>query len=269
MRKIAIAALILFAIAVLVQDFFKDKRANTPVAPRPYVIMLSLDGFRYDYTDKTQTPTFDSIAKYGVKAKGLQPVFPTLTFPNHYSIATGLYAGNHGLIANNFLVENLDQFYSPSNRLMVQNGDYYGGEPIWVTAGSNRLKTASYFWVGTEAVIKGYQPDIWKPYDAQITYPARLDSVVSWLNKPYDQRPHLVTCYIELADNLGHHQGPDSKEMEEAVVYIDSLIGSFARKLNQLSIKDSINFVIVSDHGMAPTDSSKVVYLSKYLKPPG
>jgi len=266
MKKIIIILLVAFAIIVLVQDLWKVKQQHTITSPRPYVVLLSIDGFRWDYDTKTQTPTFDSITLNGVKAEGLQPCFPSKTFPNHYSIATGLYPGNHGLVSNSFNAKDINQTYSIDDRSKVEDGRFYLGEPIWVTAEAQHVKTASYFWVGSEAQIKGYRPTYWKKYEHRFPYEQRIDSVIGWLNKPYSERPHLVTWYIDRTDGVGHKYGPDSKQIVKSVAMLDSLMGVFMFKLNQLSIKDSVNFIIVSDHGMESIDSSRVVYLDKILK---
>lgn len=266
MKRFIIIALIFLALVVLYQDFLAHKKEATPVAPRPYVVMLSLDGFRWDYDTKTTTPALDTITKYGVKAYGgLQPCFPSKTFPNHYSIATGLYPGNHGLISNSFYAPDIKDYYSISDRKAVENGKFYKGEPIWVTAEAQRVKTASYFWVGSEAKIKGYYPTYYKLYDHYFPYKNRADSIIQWLSLPYSERPHLITWYLDKTDGVGHSFGPNSPEINGAIQNLDSIIGYFRAQLSQLPIKDSVNFIIVSDHGMSALDSLKTVYLSDYL----
>ena len=267
MKKTIILILIGLGLIVFVQDLLMNKKRSESLEPRPYVVMLSLDGFRWDYQEKTTTPTLDYITKHGVKADGLQPAFPSKTFPNHYTIATGLYPGNHGLISNSFYAPDLQQYYSIGDRTKVENGKFYGGEPIWVTAEAQQVKTGSYFWVGSEAKIKGYRPTYWKRYDHKFPYLQRVDSVISWLNKPYAERPKLITWYLDKADGIGHRYGPDSKKLCNTVTMLDSVIGYFLDEVNKLDIKDSVNFIVVSDHGMHAIDSNKVVYLSQYIKP--
>lgn len=266
MKKVIILLLLVFLGITFYQDFKNKKNKNTPPEAGNYVVMLSLDGFRWDYTDFIETPNLDFLAKKGVKAEGLQPAFPSKTFPNHYSIATGLYPGNHGIVSNSFYAPNLNKYYSIGNRKAVEDTDFYKGEPIWVTAEAQRLKTASYFWVGSETKIKGYRPTICKKYEQTFPYMQRVDSVISWLSLPYKERPRLITWYLHQPDNFGHHYGPKSKEVRDVVMQIDTLLGVFLQKIQTLSIKDSINFIIVSDHGMSATDSNKVVYLNDYLQ---
>lgn len=266
MKKIIILLLLVFLGIIFYQDFKNKKKKHTQSAPGNYVVMLSLDGFRWDYSDFIETPNLNFLAKKGVKAEGLQPAFPSKTFPNHYSIATGLYPGNHGLVSNSFYAPDLNKYYAIRDRKAVENPDFYKGEPIWVTAEAQQLKTASYFWVGSETKIKGYHPTIYKKYEQTFPYMQRVDSVISWLSLPYKERPRLITWYLHQPDNYGHIYGPKSKEVKEVVMQIDTLLGVFLQKMQTLSIKDSINFIIVSDHGMTATDSNKVVYLSDYLQ---
>lgn len=266
MKKFIIIALLLLLGIVYYQDFRNKQKQNTIPNESNYVVMLSLDGFRWDYTNMVNTPNLDAIARNGVKAEGLESVFPSKTFPNHYSIATGLYAENHGLVSNSFYAPDMNKYYSIMNREAVENSNFYKGEPIWVTAEAQRLKTASYFWVGSETKIKGYSPTIYKKYNSKVTYNQRIDSVISWLQLPYKKRPKLITFYFDQPDKYGHRHGPYSKQVKNEVQKIDSLLGIFNSKIQKLDIKDSINFIIVSDHGMSATDSKKVVYLSNHLQ---
>lgn len=233
----------------------------------PYVVMLSLDGFRWDYTDKVPTPNLDYIAKNGVKASSMQPSFPSKTFPNHYTIATGLYPDHHGIVQNSFYDPEMDAYYSIDNRTAVENGDFYGGEPIWVTAEKQGVKSASYFWVGSEAPVQGIYPSIWKRYDHHFPFEARIDSVIAWLQLPEKRRPHLITWYIHEPDGWGHIYGPDNEELKPKIIYLDSLVGIFINKIDQLPNKDQINIIITSDHGMGMISKDRVVYLDDYINP--
>lgn len=267
MKKPIIILLAVIGTIVLIQDFYKSKKNAQPIAPRPYVVMLSLDGFRWDYQSKAHTPTLDSITQYGVKAEGLQPCFPSKTFPNHYSIATGLYPGNHELISNKFYAPDLKKYYNFRDRSTVENGKFYKGEPIWVTAEAQRVKSASFYWVGSEAKIKGYQPSYWKRYNHDFPYINRADTVINWLNKPYHERPKFITWYLDKADSDAHRHGPDSDKVKHTIAYLDSVLNYFTEQLKTLNIKDSINFIIVSDHGMQTVDTSKIVNVNNYIKP--
>ncbi|MBN2173864.1 MAG: alkaline phosphatase family protein [Bacteroidales bacterium] len=228
---------------------------------KPYVVMLSMDGFRWDYTDKTYTPNFDKIAKMGVKAEYLKPSFPTKTFPNHYTIATGLYPDHHGIVLNSFYDPETERYYSISDREAVEDGSFYGGEPFWVTAEKQGVISGSFFWVGSEAEIDGARPTYWKKYDNSITYGQRIDSVIAWLSKPEEVRPHLILWYFDEPDHSGHEFGPDSEEIIPIIARLDSLLGVFLDKLEKLPISDQINFIVTSDHGMASvSDDRRVIF---------
>ena len=229
-----------------------------------YVLLISFDGFRADYLDWFDTPNMDRFFKNGVRAKGLIPVFVSKTFPNHYSIATGMYAENHGLIGNQFYDAELDDNYTLSDRSKVQDPKFYGGEPIWVTAEKQGLKTASYFWVGTEAPIGGIYPSKWKEYEHNFPFEARIDSIVSWFSLPINKRPRFCSLYFHEPDWTGHETGPRSQETEAVVSHLDSLFGDLISKLEQLPISENLNIIAVADHGMAEISSERTVDLSAY-----
>lgn len=231
-----------------------------------YVVMISLDGFRADYPEKFQAENILKLAAEGVRVKRMIPSNPTKTFPNHYTLATGLYPDNHGLIGNTFYAPDLGKTYSVGDRESVENGAFYGGEPIWNTARKAGIRTASYFWIGSEAKVQGMQPHIWKKYNGKIAFETRIDSVISWLEKPYAQRPRLISLYYHEPDKAGHNFGPDSPEVAEQVTYVDKQVGSLYRKLMQLPIADSINFIVVSDHGMRNISANKQIILEDYVK---
>ena len=184
-KRIAFVLFVVFLGVVLAQDAYVKHLRQRKIEPRNYTVVLSLDGFRFDYQDITDTPNFDSIRQNGVKAVGFQPVFPSVTFVNHYTMATGLFAVNHGLVANKFMVPQTRQIYSSRDANAVADNRFYGGEPIWVTAESQRIKSAVSMWVGADAVVKGYRPSRHQPYSAAVSYKARIDSIINWLSADY------------------------------------------------------------------------------------
>lgn len=234
-------------------------------ADRPYVLLVSVDGFRPDYLQWTDTPNFDRLAQQGVKAKSLQSIYPTKTFPNHYAIATGMYAENHGLIANYFYDPKFDAIYQISDRSAVEDARWYGGEPIWVTAENQGVKTASYFWVGSEAPIGGVRPSIWKRYEHDFPFEARVDSVLVWFQLPEKRRPHLVLLYFHEPDGVGHHYGPEGEETLAMIRELDTLLGTLMEGLEDLDIYDQLNIIIVSDHGMVATSPERTIKLTDYV----
>jgi predicted AlkP superfamily pyrophosphatase or phosphodiesterase len=227
----------------------------------PYVVIVSLDAFRWDYDSIYGTPVLDEIASDGVKAERLMPSFPTKTFPNHYSIATGLYPDHHGIVNNSFYAPDLDLVYRIGDRAMVENAAFYEGEPMWVTARKAGLKTASFYWVGSEAPIMGMHPDYWKPYDDEVPFGDRVDTVIKWLSLPIKKRPHLVTLYFEEPDAVSHVYGPLSPETGSMVHSLDSLLGVLLNGIIKLPEAGMINLIVVSDHGMGEIDNSRYNYI--------
>ena len=231
----------------------------------PYLIILSLDGFRWDYPDKANTPTLDSLAKVGIKAESLKPCFPTKTFPNHYSIATGLYPDNHGLVLNRFYATDLGKNYSISKRETIIDGDFYGGTPMWNVAEMQGMKSATLFWVGASADINGRHASHWSLYNEELPLGSRIDSVETWLSLPENERPHLIMWYYHEPDAVGHHFGPDSPEVVAEVEKLDAFVGDFFTAMRKLPIYDQLNFIVTSDHGMAQLSPDRVIILDDII----
>lgn len=227
----------------------------------PYLILISIDGFRWDYMDRYPTPNMDRIAANGSKAERLLPVFPTLTFPNHYSIATGLYPEHHGIVANDFPDPVRNTWYSLKKRETVEDRRFYSGEPIWVTAESQGMVAASFFFVGTEAPIKEIYPTHWRSYDKKISGQDRVDQVLKWLSAPVINRPHMYTLYFEEVDDYSHWFGPDSEESIEAIGRVDSYIGRLLDELEKLPYADQVNIILLSDHGQGAYLENQQAYL--------
>jgi predicted AlkP superfamily pyrophosphatase or phosphodiesterase len=230
-----------------------------------YVLLVSFDGFRWDYPDLYDTPNLDKLAARGVKADRMIPSFPTKTFPNHYTLATGLHPGNHGLINNTFYDAELDYIYRMGDRSAVENGAFYGGEPIWVTASKQGLITGSFYWVGSEAPIKGIQPTYWKRFDDSVPFATRIDTVVKWLGYPSEKRPRLVTLYYEEPDGVAHSAGPVSERTGLTVQHVDSLLGVLVNKLKVIPVGRKMNLIVLSDHGMGQVSSDLYVNLGSII----
>ena len=227
--------------------------------------MVSFDGFRYDFTNMADTPNFDGVAAEGVKAEALIPVFPSLTFPNHYSIATGAYAGTHNLTGNSFYDKKFREKYSLYKQETVRDAKFYKSEPIWVTAERQGVNAASFFWVGSEAPIKGYSPSIFKHYDGSVPFKSRIDSVISWFQLSEKKRPQLVMLYFSEPDHTGHNWGVNTPEIVEAVEKMDDLLGYLLQSLETLEIFSNLNLIIVSDHGMTNVSENKRIVLDDYI----
>jgi len=236
------------------------------LAPREqYVVLVSFDGFRWDYPSLYNTPNLDKLASRGVKADRMIPSFPTKTFPNHYTLATGLHPGKHGLINNTFYDAELDYIYRMGDRSAVENGAFYGGEPIWVTASKQGLLTASFYWVGSEAPIQGIQPTYWKRFDDSVPFATRIDTVVKWLGYPSEKRPRLVTLYYEEPDSEAHTYSPVSDETGLMVAHVDSLLGVLVSKLKKTPVGRKTNLVVLSDHGMGQVSPDLYVNLGSII----
>ena len=234
---------------------------------RHYTVIVSLDGFRWDYPQWYNTPFLDFMAEKGVES-GLIPSYPSKTFPNHYALATGLYPDHHGIIANSFYDRSTGETFSLGNPKTKTDPHFYGGEPIWITAKRQGLKTAVIYWPGSDVKIKGEYPDTYYIYDQQpqLTFAQRMDSVVSELALPENKRPQLIMAYLSEPDGYGHNYGPQSRQVRKAVVMCDSLLNDLYNKISKLSVAKDVNIIVVSDHGMEFVPSSHNVNLSKYIK---
>lgn len=251
--------LILLLSLLFGQLFSQENKIN------PTVILISFDGFRWDYPERTATPNLHELIETGVRAKGLIPSFPTKTFANHYTIVTGLYPENHGIVSNSFYDKEFDETFSYKKPERVTESRWWGGEPIWVTAEKQGIIAATYFWPGSEATIKGYAPTYTKVYDGRIPDPSRVDQVLAWLDLPIEKRPQLITLYFSHADDVGHKVNPDSDAILPAIAHLDSMTGRLIAGLKQRGLFDKVHIIIVSDHGMAATSRDRMVFLDDYL----
>ncbi len=232
---------------------------------KPYVIMISIDGFRYDYAEKYHAQNLLRLSENGVRARSMQPSFPSFTFPNHYTLVTGLYPAHHGLVDNTFYDSSRQKIYRINNRNAVEDGSWYGGTPLWVLAEQQQLLSASYFWVGSEAAIQDTHPTYYFRYNELTGIDRRIQQVVEWLSLPADKRPHLITFYFPEVDHAGHAYGPDSDSTRKAVQLVDAAIGKMTAEVARLQLP--VNFIVVSDHGMTQADSTHAIKIPKDLIP--
>jgi len=258
---ILLALLLLFASCGSKEEALVDPNQTLD----EYVILVSFDGFRWDYPDLYDTPVMDEMARQGVKADRLIPSFPTKTFPNHYTLATGLYPDHHGIINNSFYAPDLEGIYRIGAADMVTDPDAYFGEPIWVTAEQQGVKSASYFWVGSEAPIKGTYPTYWKKYNESVPYRDRVDQVIKWLKLPLSKRPGLILLYFDEPDHTGHDAGPEHPETGKVVENLDSILAYLRSEIKNLAYGDKVNLILLSDHGMGAISPEKYVNISAEL----
>lgn len=245
----------LISIVILIPWFVASAQEKEPI-----VILISLDGFRHDYVERFQPENLSRFIAEGASAKGLIPSFPSKTFPNHYTIATGMLPEHHGLVDNAFYEPFKDQVYTMGNRAIVQDGYWYGGTPIWVLAEQNGIKAASYFFVGTEAPVQGVRPSYYYDYDGGVPNLTRIAKVFDWLQLPEAERPRLITLYFSDMDDTGHRYGPtNDEELKKTLVKLDHELGALFEGLESFDLP--IHVVLVSDHGMTEVKKENLILL--------
>ncbi|MFZ6024590.1 MAG: ectonucleotide pyrophosphatase/phosphodiesterase [Bacteroidota bacterium] len=228
-------------------------RLNSPLQQqKPYVILISADGFRHDFAEKYQAKNLLQLRKKGITAAYITPSFPSLTFPNHYTIVTGLYPAHHGLVDNSFFDIGRKQTYTMANKKMVADPYWYGGTPLWVLAEQQQMIAASFYWVASEAPIQQLPPTYHFFYNEKIGIDARIEKVKQWLSLPEEKRPHFISFYFPEVDHAAHTYGPDSRETGEAVQFVDESIGRLHKVAEASGLP--VNFILVADHGMTKVD---------------
>ena len=254
-----------FSLIFVFLCFYVQSAQAQTTETKPYVVIISWDAFRWDYPEIYNTPNLNKIAEKGVKAEKVISCFPTLTFPNHYSMATGLYPNNHGVVHNKFYAEDLDKEFRAGSQETIDEIGFWGGEPIWVTAETQGVNSASFFWVGSETNISSIRPDFWKAYDHYFPFAPRTDTIIHWLSLPEEIRPHLIMWYFHEPDEVSHHYGTHSEQTKNTVQLLDSLLGDFMNKLAQLPIANEVNVIITADHGMTNISQERSVCIDDYI----
>jgi alkaline phosphatase D len=222
-----------------------------------YVVLVSLDGLRYDYPRRYGAPRLLQLGFKGASApEGMLPAYPSLTFPNHISIVTGLYPEHHGIVANSFWDPAREQTYVYTQTQSNSDGSWYSGTPLWVLAEQQGMRSACLFWPGSEAEIQGKRPSYYLHFDDKLDDEKRVDQVVAWLKLPPELRPHFITLYYSNVDHAGHNYGPDSDEVRAAVHHVDTMVGDLQTKIAPLHLP--VDFVVVADHGMVTLQGGPV-----------
>lgn len=239
---------------------FAAMAANADPAP---VILISIDGFRADYLDRGVSPTLSALAAGGVRAERMIPSFPSVTFPNHTTLVTGLYPDHNGIVNNAFTDRTMPGPFS-----MASKDERWWGEstPIWVSAERAGLHTGVMFWPGVAAAHDGVRPGLWRDFDHKISPTERVDTVLGWLDLPADQRPQLALLYFEAVDSAGHTFGPDSTEVNDTIATIDTAVARLEAGLKTRRL--AANLIIVADHGMAPVGAHNLVMLDEIIDLP-
>lgn len=235
--------------------------SNTETHP-PLLLLIGIDGLKWDIIDRHPAPVLQSIATQGVRVQALVPVMPTKTFPNFYAIATGLYPENNGVLDN----ATYDPSLATTFRMSTQDDDrWFEGEPIWITAEKQGVRAATMFWVGSAAETGGRRPSYWRPFDSTVTNQARVQQVLDWLDLPDAERPRLVSVYFEAIDSASHNAGVDSIEEREAVAAVDNAVAELLNGLENRGLLETSNIVVVGDHGMVDLSEDRIVYLDDYV----
>ena len=234
-------------------------------ASKPILILVAFDGWRWDYLDTLDAPVLAALAARGVRADGLIPVYPSLTFPNHYTLVTGLRPARHGIVSNTMLDPVLPGRFSLSNTAVTSNPAWWAGEPIWHTSTRQGLKSGTMFWPGSDVAIDGHFPTYWRKFEDTLPPARRTDQVLEWLRLPEAERPSVLTVYYSDLDTAGHDAGPDSAEVRNAAVRVDHELGRLVAGVETLGLQARVHWVVVSDHGMAQLSSERVIVLDDLL----
>ena len=253
MKRRTIIALVL-AIAALL-----PLRASPPDAP--IVILISVDGWRWDYLDRVDAPNLKRLAADGVRSEGLIPSVPSVTFPNHYTIVTGLLPDHHGIVSNTMADRRIGPEKFTMSAPTARDPRWWGGEPIWTTVIRQGGRSAAMFWPGSEAI----HPTYWRAFDDRLPNAERVKQVLAWLQLPEDKRPSFNTLYFSDVDHAGHDSGPDAPETALAAKRVDEAIGTLVQGVRALGLERRTTYVVVSDHGMAATSDKRVIYLDDYV----
>lgn len=255
-KNILLYLQIVFAILFINSSVYAEQLKTT--------LLISLDGFRYNYLEKGVMPTLAEIANEGVQSIGLQPVYPSSTFPNHLSIITGLYPTNHGIVANNFMDYTTNRHYQ-IGKPEASDSFWYLGEFFWETCKKNDVIAASYFWPGSDLTDSTRNPNYFYKYDHKRDYLERVNGVLQWLELPNDKAPKFITLYFDSADSYGHSFGTDSPELTNALVSLDSVLNYLFTELKKRNLFDKMNIIIVSDHGMINLSKDKILDLKEII----
>lgn len=264
LSRLASAVGLTLAVAACATAAAPNQTVETAQAPN--VILIAIDGFRADYLERGATPVLARLAAEGAWGP-MKPSFPSVTFPNHYTLVTGLHPDRHGIVGNTMVDAELGRFSLGNKQAVTDRRWWDQGEPIWVSAERQGVRTATMFWPGSEAAIRGVRPSYWTEFDQSMPGDARVDQVLAWLRLPSDQRPVLTTLYFDIVDTMGHHHGPDSPHTLEAMRSVDASIGRLIEGLKTQGQYEDTILVVVSDHGMAATSPQRVTVLDDIIDP--
>jgi predicted AlkP superfamily pyrophosphatase or phosphodiesterase len=256
--------------------------SNGTTTFRPTTIVVSLDGFRADYLTRGDTPTLNAFIAEGVSPKYMRPSFPSVTFPNHYTMVTGLYPESHGIVGNSFWDPRLHDKFHYTNASSSLQAKWWGGEPLWATAQLQGVRTAVHMWPGSEAHIGPVEPSIVDPYNGSEVLSRKVQRILGFLDLPgpneaaaataaaavtEERRPQLILAYVPDVDSAGHEYGPNSTQIHATLRRVDDMLRDLLAGLQQRNLTHVVNIVVVSDHGMATTSTGRLLQLEDLLDP--
>lgn len=250
-------------------------RSNGTATFAPTTLLISLDGFRADFLLRGLTPTLSSFVSDGISPRWMLPSFPSVTFPNHYTLATGLYPESHGIVSNTFWDPDLEEHFTYADDSISMVPKWWGGEPLWVTTERQGVRAAVHMWPGSEAGIGGVQPTFLDKFNGEEDLAKKTNRILGLLDLPGDddsadeataRRPQLIAAYVPIIDVDGHHYGPNSTEVNTTLQEVDAMFNDLLQGLQQRNLTDIVNVVVVSDHGMATTSTERVIQLDDLLE---
>jgi len=276
-------ALLFAIIALVAYRLSMGRRGEVPIQKMfnngtalfaPTTILISLDGFRADFLRRGITPRLNAFIEEGISPAYMTPSFPSVTFPNHYTLVTGLYPESHGVVGNTFWdpVMKAEFYYTDPDRSM--QGKWWGGEPLWVTAEKQGIRTAIHMWPGSEAHIMDLEPSFLDKFNGKEPLSKKVDRILELLDKPgqedpnaevADMRPQLIAAYIPNVDSDAHKFGPNSTEIKTTINQVDTMLDWLFIGLEERNLTEVVNVVIVSDHGMATTSTDRLIQLDEII----
>ncbi|KAF3917443.1 hypothetical protein ABW21_db0207577 [Orbilia brochopaga] len=245
--------------------FSKSIWSNGTHAYHPTTVLISLDGFRADFLRRGLSPTLQKFIDTGVSPAYMHPSFPSVTFPNHWTIVTGLYPESHGVVGNSFWDPVLEKefFYSDPERSLQPF--WWGGEPIWGTAERQGVKAAVHMWPGSEMHPAPYEISYLDHFNKSEAIPNKIDRIMEWLDKPLDSRPQFIASYFHHVDTAGHKYGPNSTEVNNTITIVDNMLAQLFADIEARNLTNIVNVVVVSDHGMATTSNDRLIFLDDII----
>ncbi|CAG7964605.1 unnamed protein product [Penicillium nalgiovense] len=275
---------ILFGILLLgaykASSGFRASRAHLPpllsngtALFAPTTIVISLDGFRADFLDRGLTPALNSLVANGVSPQYMNPSFPSVTFPNHFTLMTGLYPESHGIVGNTFWDPKINEEFYYTHPTVSMQPKWWMAEPLWVTAEKQRVKTAIHMWPGSEAHIGDREPTFLDKYNGTEVFSRKVDRILEFLDLPgledksqvTPERPQFIVAYVPDVDRDGHKFGPNSTEIRKTISEADSMVANIMTGLEQRNLTEVVNIVVVSDHGMATTSAERLIQLDDLI----